>query len=236
LSVIVEARLAVRAGAPLKDPPYRFLNIHEEPVTIALPPAPEFGAPVDITPAPEVLAFLARRRSTSAVTLGAPGPSPADLAVLLHLATRVPDHGKLSPWRFVILEGEDKDRFAAKLEALAQARGDATSAAKLAKLKIPPLCVAVISSPKPATIPEWEQRLSAGAVCATLLYAALAMGFGANWITDWYAYDPEANALLGLTGEERVAAFMLIGTPREPPLERERPDAAGLVTRWRDGD
>ena len=205
-------------------------------MTIALPPAPDFGAPVGVAPAPEVLAFLAARRSASAVTLTEPAPDAADLDALLRLAARVPDHGKLSPWRFVILEGEAKVRFAARLEASALARGDQPAAAKLGKLKIPPLCVAVISSPKPGAIPEWEQRLSAGAVCATLLYAALAMGFGANWITDWYAYDPDANALLGLAGDERVAAFLLIGTPREPPLERERPDLPALVTRWRDGD
>jgi len=201
-------------------------------VTIALPPAPEFGAPVDMTPAPEVLAFLARRRSTSAVTLAAPGPGPADLEVLLRLATRVPDHGKLSPWRFVILEGEGKERFAARLEALAQARGDATAANKLAKLKLPPLAVAVISSPKPGTIPEWEQRLSAGAVCATLLYAALAMGFGANWITDWYAYDPDVDALLGLAEGEKVAGYIHIGTPAEAPQERVRPDMDAIVSHW----
>jgi nitroreductase len=203
-------------------------------VTITLPPAPQFGAPLDRTPAPEVLAFLARRRSTSAVTLAAPGPSDEDLAALLRLATRVPDHGKLSPWRFVVLKGPAKDRFAAKLEALALARNDTPAAAKLAKLRIPPLAVAVISAPKPGAIPEWEQRLSAGAVCATLLYAALAAGYGANWITDWYAYDAEANAILGLNGDEKVAGFVLVGTAREPPLERERPNLAALVSSWRD--
>ena len=203
-------------------------------MTITLPPAPEFGAPLDLTPAPEVLAFLARRRSTSAVTLAAPGPSDEDLAALLRLATRVPDHGKLSPWRFVVLKGPAKDRFAAKLEALALARNDTPAAAKLAKLRSPPLAVAVISAPKPGAIPEWEQRLSAGAVCATLLYAALAAGYGANWITDWYAYDAEANAILGLNGDEKVAGFVLVGTAREPPLERERPNLAALVSSWRD--
>ncbi|MFI4966846.1 MAG: nitroreductase [Caulobacterales bacterium] len=201
---------------------------------ITLPPAPEFGSPIDLAPAPEVLAFLSRRRSTSAVTLVEPAPSPEELDLLLRLATRVPDHGKLSPWRFIVLQGDDKARFAAKLEALALSRGDQTAAAKLAKLKIPPLAVAVISAPKPAAIPEWEQVLSAGAVGATLLYATLAMGYGANWITDWYAYDAEANAILGLAQSEKVAGFMLIGTPREPPLERERPDAKPLVSRWRD--
>jgi len=205
----------------------------ESVATLALPPAPEFGAPVAQHPAPEVLRFLALRRSTSAVTLAEPAPSPSELDTLLRLATRVPDHGKLAPWRFVVLEGAGKAAFAGELEALALARGDQTAAAKLAKLKIPPLCVAVISSPKEAAIPAWEQELSAGAVCTTLLYAALAMGYGGNWITDWYAYDREAAAILGLQASERVAGFVLLGTPREPPMERERPDLAPLVTHWR---
>jgi nitroreductase len=209
-------------------------------VTVALPPPLQFGAPIEVKPAPEVLAFLATRRSTSAVTLTAPAPSPEEIDILLRLATHVPDHGKLAPWRFVILEGEAKTCFAGRLEALAQARDDQTAAAKLAKLKVPPLAIAVISAPRDGAIPEWEQRLSAGAACTTLLYAALALGYGANWITDWYAYDAEAKAILGLNPEkeglleEKVAGFILLGTPREPPRERERPDPAALVSRWRD--
>ncbi|WP_297697210.1 nitroreductase [Phenylobacterium sp.] len=200
---------------------------------VALPPAAEFGEPLPVEPAPEVLRFLARRRSASAVTLRAPGPTAEELGQLLRLATHVPDHGKLAPWRFVILEGPGKDAFADRLQALAEGRGDAQSAAKLAKLRTPPLGVAVISSPKAPHIPEWEQRLSSAAVCTTLLYSALAMGYGANWITDWYAYDPEAQAILGLTEGERVAGFLLIGTPAEPPRERERPMPENLVTYWR---
>ena len=203
-------------------------------MNIALPPAPDFGAPVELKPAPEVLAFLATRRSTSAVTLTEPAPSPDELDALIGLAARVPDHGKLAPWRFVILQGAAKGRFAARLEAIALARHDQTAAAKLAKLKIPPLCVAVIASPRPAAIPDWEQLLSAGAVCANLLYATLAAGYGANWITDWYAYDPDATALLGLTPAEKVAGFLLIGTAREAPMERERPDVAALITHWQE--
>ena len=205
-------------------------------MTVDLPPAPEFGAPIPLAPAPEVLKFLATRRSTSALTLAQPAPSAGEIDVLLRLATRVPDHGKLTPWRFVILEGDAKARFAGRLEALAIGRGDQTAAAaKLGKLKVPPLAIAVISAPKAAAIPEWEQRLSAGAVATTLLHATLAMGYGANWITDWYAYDADATAILGLTGEEQVAGFMLIGTPREPALERERPQPDALVSRWQDG-
>ncbi|MGZ6017494.1 MAG: nitroreductase family protein [Phenylobacterium sp.] len=204
-------------------------------MTADLSPAPQFGDPISLKPAPDVLNFLATRRSTSALTLAGPAPSGGEIDTLLRLATRVPDHGKLSPWRFVILEGEAKARFAAKLEALAVGRGDQTAAAKLGKLKVPPLAIAVISAPKADKIPEWEQRLSAGAVATTLLYATLAMGYGANWITDWYAYDEDAKAILGLSGDEQVAGFMLIGTPREPALERERPSPAALVSRWRDG-
>ncbi|WP_068876287.1 MULTISPECIES: nitroreductase [unclassified Phenylobacterium] len=201
-------------------------------MTSALPPAPAFGAALPFEAALDVLRFLALRRSTPAVTLAEPGPDAGQLADLLRIAARAPDHGKLAPWRFVILEGADKAAFAARLDALAQSRGDATLAAKLAKLKIPPTAVAVISSPRPAAIPEWEQILSAGVVCANLLYAALAMGFGANWITDWYSYDAEATAVLGLGDGERVAGFMLIGTAREAPLERERPVLDPLVRRW----
>jgi len=199
------------------------------PLPDGLPPPPEFGTPLPVEAAPEVLAFLARRRSASALTLGEPAPPPSQVAELIRLAARVPDHGKLSPWRFVVLEGETKAAFAADLERLAQDRGDYAAAAKLGKLKTPPLAIAVIAAPKPGKIPEWEQLLSAGAVCTTLTYAATAMGYGANWITDWYAYDPQARARLNLADSEKVAGFILIGTPREPPLERERPDSVALT-------
>jgi nitroreductase len=198
----------------------------------ALPPAPDFGAALPLTTTPEVLRFLALRRSTSAVTLAEPAPSADQLTDLLRLAARAPDHGKLTPWRFVVLEGAGKAAFGARLEAVAQAQGDLKRVAKLAKLKIPPLALVVISSPRPGEIPEWEQVLSAAAVCTNLVHATLAMGFGANWITDWYSYDADATAVLGLNEGERVAGFVMIGTPREPPLERERPVLGPLVTRW----
>jgi nitroreductase len=201
-------------------------------LTLPLPPPPAFGAPVEQPPFPEVLRFLARRRSASAVTLAAPGPNAEELKALLSLAVRVPDHGKLSPWRFILLQGEPKARYAERLEALATSRGDARAAAKLGKLKIPPLGVAVIASPRVGGVPQWEQLLSSAAVCTTLLYAAQALGYGANWITDWYAYDAEAKSILGLQAGEEVAGFIFMGTAKEPPLERERPDVAALVQTW----
>lgn len=196
-------------------------------------PKPAFGDPLPQPATPEVLDFLARRRSSSALSLRAPGPEADQLEALLTLAARVPDHGKLSPWRFIVLEGAGKDAFAERLEALADGREDGVKLkAKLAKLKTPPMGVAVVSRYLPGDIPEWEQRLSAAAVCVNLLYAANAMGFGANWITDWYAYDPEATATLGLAADEKVAGFVFIGATDEIPLERARPDVAALVSRF----
>ena len=199
-----------------------------------IPAAPAFGDALPIASAPQVLAFLARRRSASALSLQAPGPSADELTDLLALAARVPDHGKLAPWRFIVLRGEAKAAFAARLEALAASLADAPKLiAKLGKLKAPPLGVAVISRTAPGDIPAWEQVLSAGAVCTTLLYAATAMGYGANWITDWYAYDLQARAALGLSADEQVAGFVFIGTLAEAPQERVRPDVATLTSFWK---
>jgi len=199
-----------------------------------VPAAPEFGEAAPIEASPSTLAFLARRRSASAMALTAPAPSDAELATLLRLATRVPDHGKLSPWRFVVLKGDAKRRFIAGLEAVAATRPDGERLkAKLGKLKAPPLSVAVVSRLSPGDIPEWEQRLSAGAVCMTLIVAAQAMGYGANWITDWYAYDEAALRLLGLREGEQVAGYVHLGTSAEAPLERVRPDVSAIVEAWR---
>jgi len=200
----------------------------------ALPPEPEFGDALPIGAGCQpVLDFLARRRSASAATLRTPAPSQAQLHDLLRLAARVPDHGKLSPWRFIVLEGEAKAAFVARLEAIAAARPDADKAAgALFKIRIPPLSVAVISRVSEGNIPAWEQQLSSGAVCMNLLIAAQAMGFGGNWITDWYAYDPTVDAVLGLAGGERVAGYVHLGTPAEAPLERVRPNLDAIVSRW----
>jgi nitroreductase len=202
-------------------------------LTPPLPAAPKFGAPLPIDASPATLAFLARRRSASALGLGAPGPTAAEVARLLVLAARAPDHGKLAPWRFVVLRGEGKTRFVRRLEEIAARRPDAAKAlAKLGKIRLPPLTVAVVSRHVEGEIPEWEQRLSAGAVCILLTLAAQAMGYGANWITDWYAYDEAAARLLGLVAGEKVAGFVHIGTPAEPPLERVRPNADDLTSVW----
>ncbi|HWE45669.1 MAG TPA: nitroreductase family protein [Caulobacteraceae bacterium] len=202
--------------------------------TVAVPAAPEFGDALAPQASPETIALLARRRSSSAQTLGAPGPSHDQLKLLLRLAARVPDHGKLSPWRFIVLQQPAKADLVRRFEAVAARREDAAKAlAKLAKLSAAPLSVAVVSRLSPdADIPVWEQELSSGAVCTMLLTAAAALGYGANWITDWYAYDSETCAILGLDAEERIAGIVHVGTPAEAPLERARPDVEALTSYW----
>ena len=195
-----------------------------------LPEPPEFGAPLPVTASPEALRLLALRRSTSAATLQAPGPTAAQLDALLRLAVRVPDHGKLAPWRFILLEGEAKATLEARLREIAALHGHAEGA--LIKLSAPPMAVVVVSRPTQGKIPVWEQELSAGAVCMNLMVAAHAMGLGANWITDWYSSEPLSLALLGVTASEKVAGFIYLGAQAEPPPERVRPQVEPLMTVW----
>jgi nitroreductase len=202
-------------------------------VAHSVPPAPAFGDTLPVKASQPVLDFLARRRSASALALRAPAPSADELADILTLAARAPDHGKLAPWRFVVFQGEAKAAFIADLEAIAAARDDAAKAlAKLGKIRVPPLTVAVISRYVEGEIPEWEQRLSVGAVCTIMTIAAQAMGYGANWITDWYAYDGAVDTLLKLAPGEKVAGYVHIGTVAEEPQERVRPDLAAITTDW----
>jgi nitroreductase len=201
---------------------------------VRVPPPPEFGQPAPFGEVhPETLELLAQRRSCTPQTLAAPAPEGQQLQDLLRLAARAPDHGKLFPWRFILVRGKAKAELAARYEALAKHRPDPEKAAGvLFKLKTPPLAIIVVSRVSDGPIPAWEQQLSSGAVCENLLVAATAMGYGANWITDWYSYDPKATALLGLGEHERVAGVVLIGTPTEAPLERVRPEVDQITTEW----
>lgn len=185
----------------------------------------------------EALALLALRKSTPVAALGEPGPTPAQLDDLLRIAMRVPDHRKLEPWRFLVAEGEGRHRLGAIFaDALRQRDPSAPEAALATARALPmraPTVVTVISSPvaDPKQTPEWEQRLSAGAVCQTLLLAANAMGFAAVWITETPAFDPGVAEALDLKPGEAIAGFIYIGTAREQPIERARPDAAKKVRR-----
>jgi nitroreductase len=180
----------------------------------------------------ETLARLAVRRSAPAQGLADPGPSEADIDLILTLGARSPDHGKLTPWRFVVLGRQTRGEIAERLAAMAVDKAlPAKATAVLSKLTAAPVTILVLSTARPASKPEWEQVLSAGAVCMNIEHAAGALGFASSWITDWYSYDAEAAALFGVTSDERVAGFIHIGTPVETLLERERPDIAALTTR-----
>lgn len=178
---------------------------------------------------------LATRRSASAQSLTGPAPTPDEVLEILSLGARTPDHGKLFPWRFVVLGPQSRAGLAEALAPMAARQPDPGKAAKvLSKLTAPPLTILVLSAPIAGhKVPEWEQQLSAGAVCMNLEHAANALGYAASWITDWYSYDPEALALFGVGADERVAGFIHIGTLAEPSLERPRPDVAAKTT-WRD--
>ena len=186
---------------------------------------------------PDALDLLKTRRSFKAVELLGPGPSPAEIDTLLTVASRVPDHGKLAPWRFIVFEGDAR-----------RAAGDAIAAAFRAKypdakpeqvdtererLTRAPLVIAVVSRAAPhAKIPEWEQVLSAGAAAINLVTAAHALGYGANWITEWYAYDRAVLDALGLKPHERIAGFIHIGRPPGPPEDRPRPPLDEIAIRF----
>ncbi|MGA9657594.1 MAG: nitroreductase [Asticcacaulis sp.] len=194
---------------------------------------PEFGAPLPQKQSNDTLDILFHRRSAPAPTLGLPAPSSEEMDLLIKIGFRVPDHGKLGPWRIVRFTPDAKAELVDKLKTLAESRGDKKSAGALLKMSMPPEALLVISSPVyPYKKPLWEQQLSAAAVCQNLLIAAGAMGYGANWITDWYSYDDEATALLGLREGEQVAGWIFLGTASEVPLERERPDYDERVSWW----
>lgn len=184
-------------------------------------------------PNPEAMAFLLSRRSRPAKTLALPAPDGAALEAILTAAVRVPDHGKMEPWRLLVIERGAM----ARLADLAGARGRALGLddEKIAKgrsqFEQSPLAVVVIGSPKASDkVPEAEQVLSAGAVCLGLVNAALASGWGACWLTGWVAHDAAfAGAAFGLRQGEFVAGIVHIGTETTPPPERPRPDLSRLV-------
>jgi nitroreductase len=182
------------------------------------------------------LARLRTRRSIAAHRLAEPAPGPAEIEMLLTVASRVPDHGRLAPWRFIVIEGEARHRLGETIATVFDADNPGADAEKRAaernRLARAPLVIAVVSAAKPhIKIPEWEQVLSAGAVCMNLLHAAHALGYGAAWITEWIAFDRRVLDALGLAPHERIAGFVHIGTPMEAPAERARPALADIVTR-----
>jgi nitroreductase len=186
---------------------------------------------------PDALELLKTRRSVKPIELVGPGPTAAEIETLLRIASRVPDHGKLAPWRFILFEGAGRAAAGEAIASIFVADHPDATADQLEfernRLARAPLVIAVVSRAGPhVKIPEWEQQLSAGASAMSLVFAAHAMGYAASWITEWYAYDRRVLDALGLSPHERIAGFVHIGRPARPPQDRDRPNLESIVTRF----
>ena len=180
---------------------------------------------------------IRERRSVRAADILEPGPSESEINEMLEIASRVPDHGKLGPWRFLIFAGDSRRKFGELLRSqFAKTNPDSSEAIlerEYSRFMRAPTIIGVISKVDPASrIPEWEQILSSGAVCQNLLVGASLMGFAAQWLTEWYAYDEVIAKSLGLIENERVSGFIYIGSATEKPPERGRPDLQSRISKW----
>ena len=187
-------------------------------------------------PAPETLDLLLSRRSGSAKLMKGPGPNAEQLRRMLAAGIRVPDHGKLAPWRFIVFEGEGRARMGEILaQSIAGERDTSPERVEQERNRFmrAPVVIGVVSRVREQIpIPVWEQQLSSGAVCMTIVLAAHAMGFVANWITEWCAYHPQVLARIGLKPTERIAGFIYVGHAVEPLEERPRPPVDSITTRF----
>lgn len=185
-----------------------------------------------------VLSFLETRRSNLAKIMKGPGPSENERSRMLEIAARVPDHRKLAPWRFIVFEGDARANMGQHIGAAFQKHNPDMPLDRVmfeaGRLQRAPLVIAVVSAPKdcPRGTPRWEQELSSAAVCFNLCLAAQASGFGAQWLTEWYSYDEDVTAAMGLDTAERISGVIYIGTPTEPARARARPDVKDLITHW----
>jgi nitroreductase len=183
----------------------------------------------------KLIDYLKTRRSMPAFQMKEPGPSRQEIEEILTLATRVPDHGKLAPWRFIVMTGEARKRITDELAAIAKADKPDLSAEMVqveeTRFLRAPVVIAVVSKAGPhVKIPEWEQIMSAGAVCFNMVIAANALGYVSNWLTEWMAFDERAHRVLGVEPGEKVAGFIHIGSTDFPVVERPRPNLADIVT------
>lgn len=181
--------------------------------------------------------FLLTRRSIVARMMEGPGPDDADLRKILESGMRVPDHGRLTPWRFIVIRGDAREKMGDIIAEAYKAKNPDAIEEQIEiereRLTRAPVVVAVASKVvKEHKIPEWEQMLSSGAACQTMLIAALSMGYAAQWITEWYAYDPTVKAALGLDEDDRIAGYIYLGTETGEATERKRPEYDDIVSEW----
>ena len=183
----------------------------------------------------KLLDYLAIRRSIPAFQMRGPGPDRAEIEEILRLGMRVPDHGKIAPWRFIVYSGNERVRIGEELLAMALKKKpdlpEEMINVEKTRFTRAPIVIGVISTAAPHfKIPEWEQVMSAGAVCLNLLMAANAMGYVSNWLTEWFAFDEDAFPIIGVKPGEKVAGFIHIGSTDFPAVERPRPAIADTVT------
>jgi len=183
----------------------------------------------------DIINFLSTRRSTPIKDMSEPGPSDSEIETILRIASRVPDHARLAPWRFILYRGDARAEVGKQLLALAEELEgplpDTRRDQELSRFSRAPLVIGVVFVPKPhPKIPEWEKFISGGAAAMNLCMAANALGYASNWISNWYADEPRARRLLGMAGEERVIGFIHIGTYHGELSERPRPDLAEIVS------
>lgn len=178
------------------------------------------------TPCPAAYEMMMARRSVVAKFMAEPGPVQEDLEKILAAGMRVPDHGKLEPWRFIVLDKDNQQKLDALIEKALNIEGDHEARKKaLGYASVAPVAVIVVSSFSDVRpIPEWEQTLSAGAVCQSMLLAATALGYASQWLTGWMSYSKTVADGLGFSKNERVAGILFFGKQNTAPSERPRPD------------
>ena len=186
---------------------------------------------------PDALELLKIRRSVKPREMSGPGPSPAELETILTIGARVPDHGKLTPWRFIVFEGEARVRTGEVISKVFARKNPNAQPAEIdvekKRLTDAPLVIGVVSLAKPhPKVPAWEQELSAGASAMNIVTAATALGYGACWLTGWFAFDRDVLDGLGLKPDEKLAGFIHVGTPSKPSEDRPRPALGDIVTRF----
>ena len=185
----------------------------------------------------DAIDLLTTRRSVKPRDMTAPGPSPAEIDTILTIGARVPDHGKLAPWRFIIFESDARARAGAVIADVFAAKNPAADPAAIAaetrRMMDAPLVIGVVSQVKShPKVPPWEQELSAGASCMNIVTAATALGYAANWLTGWFSFDRDALSGLGVAPHEKIAGFIHIGTAASATEDRPRPDLKTIVTRF----
>ena len=186
---------------------------------------------------PDALELLKTRRSVKPREMSGPGPSPSELETILTIGARVPDHGKLAPWRFIIFEGDAGLRAGEIIAGVFARKNPNASPADIEtekrRLTDAPLVIGVVSLTKPhPKVPPWEQELSAGASAMNIVTAATALGYGACWLTGWFAFDRDVLDGLGLKADEKLAGLIHIGKVTRPNEDRPRPLLSDIVTRF----